>query len=176
MATIEEDGDFLGALKTAVRTSCAAIKTAHPGESLAGYALGTDDGLETLSYFAVTRESLAPTSTDPDLLFAPTDWPEVPEPQVFDEVERQLRSRAATARDFQTHVNHTFRLLVFALAEAKREGIFQDDVFLSVLSTDPSAHLEELENDSVRRLNTAVLVEARDAFLARWHHEDPDRS
>jgi hypothetical protein len=160
----QADRDFVAAVLAAVRRTCEAMRSAHPGVSLAGYALATDDGLESLSHFAVTREALS-SSPDPDLLFSPTDWPLAPEPRVFDEMARQLRSRAAAATD---HVDDSFRLLVDALAEAKREGVFRDDVFLSVLSTDPSAHLEELESASVRRLNPARIVQARDAFLARW--------
>jgi hypothetical protein len=167
METSKEDRDFVDGMKAAVRRTCAAMRAAHPSESLAGYALATDDDLVTLSHFAVTKGRLA-SSTDPDFLFVPTDWPQAPEPQAFDQLSRQLRSRAEIATDFRAHVDDSFRLLVDALAEAKREGVFQDDVYLSVLSTDPSSSLEELENSSVRRLNTAALVQARDAFLARW--------
>jgi hypothetical protein len=167
MGTSKEGRDFINGVKAAVRRTCAAMRAARSSESLAGYALATDDDLATLSHFAITKESLA-SSKDPDLLFVPTDWPEAPEPQSFDKLDRQLRARATATADFHAHVDDSFRLLVDALAEAKQEGVFQDGVFLSVLSTDPGPHLEELENFSVRRLNTATLVQDRDAFLARW--------
>jgi hypothetical protein len=167
MGTSKEDREFVEGVKAAVRRSCAAMRAAHPSESLAGYALATDDDLVTLLDYAITKENLA-SSTDPDLLFAPTDWVESPDPEAFDELSRELASRGDTATDFHAHVDGSFRLLVDALDELKREGRFRDDVYLTVLSTDPSAHLLQLESVAVRRLNTATLVQSRDAFLARW--------
>jgi hypothetical protein len=159
--------DLAGAVAAAVRASCAAIEAARPGEPLAGYALATDDGVETLAYLAVTAPALA-ARADPDLRFSPTDWPEPPGCAAVDAVDRWLRARAAAAPDLRAHVDDSFRLLVEVLADLKRDGVFPDDVFLSVLSTDPSDHLEELEAASVSRLNGPALVQARRAFLARW--------
>jgi hypothetical protein len=167
MPTSKERHDFIDAVKVAVHSSCAAIRAAHPGESLAGFALATDDGLETLSDFFVTREGLA-ASANTDFLFAPTDWPEGLDPDPFDALSEQLRSWSDVATDFHAHVNDSFAVLVEALAETKREGLFEDHVFLSVLSTDPSRHLRGLERSSVRLLNVASIVKDREAFLARW--------
>jgi hypothetical protein len=39
---------------------------------------------------------------------------------------------------------------------------------VSVLSTDPNEYLEQLEADSVQRLNRPDIVDARMRFLQKW--------
>jgi hypothetical protein len=163
---MEANEDLLQRVKGAVRRTVAAIRERHPQESPAGYALLTDDDLATLTYMAVTREALASGGGD-DLLFSPTDWPYEYESASFNSPSEQLRAMSA-AGEYGEHVEHAFDTLVQALAEIRAEGLFLPEVFLSVLSTDPSPHLEALEKSSVERLNRMDLVEARERFLERW--------
>jgi len=158
--------ELLASVKKAIRRTAARLQADHPGEALAGYALITDDGLETLSCTAVTEEVLA-VSPEPDLLFCPTDWPYEPEPAAFESASQQLRTQG-TGADLRSHVDGAFATLVQALAEIRAEGLFPPEVFLSVLSTDPSAYLESLEGSSVQRLNGPRLVEDRERFLEKW--------
>jgi hypothetical protein len=67
----------------------------------------------------------------------------------------------AAGTDPRVYVQQEFATLVQALAESRTEGLFSSEVFLSVLSTDPSPYLEGLEKSSVECLNQVELVEAR---------------
>lgn len=167
MNDLAEDHRFLSALESAVRRTVRAVLRDRPGETLAGYALCTDDGLETLFHRSVT-DAVLESSANQGLLFCPTDWSCELEAEAFDTVDGELRRRAAAAVDLRAHVDSSFGLLIDALAELKREGVFAPSVFLSVLSTDPNEYLEELENSSVRRLNEPSVVSARQGFLDRW--------
>lgn len=51
--------DFLKeSVKIAIRKSLDSLASAHPGESVCGYALLTDDDLQCLGYHAITKERL----------------------------------------------------------------------------------------------------------------------
>lgn len=162
-----EDRELVNAMKVAIRQTVAALGAEAPDQELAGYALLTDDGLETLSFLAVTKADLQ-SSNDPDLLFTATDWPREPAPELFDSADAELRRRAEAATDFHVHVDVSYGLLVQALDESRAEGVFRPDVFLSALSTDPSKHLLALEDAAIRRLNESRLIQERERFLERW--------
>jgi hypothetical protein len=161
------DQVLLSQLRAAIGETTAALRRAYPTEELAGYALCTDDGVETLFYLATTREVLS-ASTDPDLLFTPTDWTYDPGAAAFQLTAKYLRHRADAATDFHRHVDSAFAGLVEALSRARDDGCFDGNVFLSVLSTDPSAHLEQLEAAAIARLNKEAILVARQAFLSKW--------
>lgn len=153
-------------VKRAVRQTVTAIRARHPQERLAGYALLTDDDLTTLTCMAITVEALAASGAGEALLFSPTDWPDEDEASSFSETRLRLRALAAT--DSRNHEQVAFASFVRALSDAKAEGLFSPEVFLSVLSTDPSIRLEALEKSSIERLNQPELVEARERFLHKW--------
>ena len=158
--------DLLKNVKNAVRKTIIAVQTHRPHEILAGYALLTDDGLTNLAYTAITQEALASGQAD-DLLFSPTDWPYDYEVSSFSAASEFLRA-AADDDDSRERVQTAFTTLEQAIAESQAEGLFRPDVFLSVLSTDPSPYLEALEKGSVERLNSPKIVAARERFLQRW--------
>lgn len=166
-STDAADREFVEMVKSAVQRTVTALGRQRVGETLMGYALCTDDGLETLLHQAITQEALQ-ASGDPDLLFMPTDWPFEPDPEAFDDADEKLRSRALCAGDLQVHVERSFSLLTLALAELRNDQFFAPGVFLKVLSTDPSEYLERLEDQAVERLNGRDVVEARRAFLNKW--------
>lgn len=156
---------LLEATKNAVRRTLTMLQTQHPQESLAGYALLTDDNLTTLSSMAITKEALAAGSED--LLFSPTDWPYESESTSFDSAREKLMQLGMTG-DARSDVELAFGTLVQALAETRAEGVVGSEAFFTALSTDPSPQLEALENASVRRLNETSIVQAHERFLARW--------
>jgi hypothetical protein len=163
---MQANEELFESAKRAVRQTVTAIRARHPRERLAGYALLTDDGLTTLNCMALTNEALAASGAADALLFSPTDWPDEDDGASFSETSHLLRELAAA--DSRDHVQGVFASLVRALADAKAEGLFSPDVFLSVLSTDPNAQLEALEKTSIARLNQPELVEARERFLHKW--------
>jgi hypothetical protein len=157
-------------LKKAIRASIASI---HSSESLAGFVLVTDDDLVTVVGMATTKETLA-ASANPDLLFSPTDWPLEPQSDVFNELSKVLWNAKPEDDDaaYEKHVDASFSLLVDALVAIRDEGLFSSAVYLSVLSSDPGPHLEELETAALPRLNEPDLLEARQRFLKKWEHQD----
>jgi hypothetical protein len=128
-----------------------------------GYALCTDNDLGTLLCHVIDSEELA-FSNNSDLLFCPTDWEFSLDCPVFDKVIAELKKRAV----HRERIDEDFQLMVDALYQAKRSGVFGEDVFLSVLSTDPGIHLERLEDQSVQFLNSERTVKARKDFLIKW--------
>jgi hypothetical protein len=163
---MNDTSELVKQTKDAIRRTAAALRSEYPRESLAGYALLTDDAVETLSYLAISKEALAANPQE-DLLFSPTDWPYEPESTAFDVAAQQLRVRSSQT-DLRAHVDESFAALVQALAESKKEGVFPEGVFLSVLSTDPSPHLEALEKAAIQLLNDASLADERERFIEKW--------
>ena len=158
--------ELLRNIKDTVRRTVATLEDRQPQETLAGYALLTDDDVTTLTSAAVTEEALALDASG-DLLFCPTDWPYQQESASFALASQTLRAtdRGDASRK---RADLAFATLVQALVDLRAEGLFSAGVFLSVLSTDPSPHLEELERSSVQRLNQHDLIAARERFLIRW--------
>jgi uncharacterized protein DUF4303 len=159
---IERSGpssDLTKAVKDAVGRTLQTLAEAHSGEGLVGYALVTDDDIRSLGYMACTRESLE-SPHNPAVRFEPVDWPYGGGDEAFDEARGLLAvsgDAAASDHAFAAHVNRSFAALVEALRELRQDGRFHDGVFLTVISTDPSEHLERLEADAVRTLNSPEL-------------------
>ena len=158
------DAAFVADVQDAVRATAAAVTTRHPGETLAGYALLTDDDLGTLGHLAVTREALR---ADPETLFTPTDWPYDDGGEAFDGPNEALGALAA-GLELGDHVDAAFALLVRALKDLRDDGVFALDVYLAVISTDPSEHLEALAEAAFAELNSADLTRARHEWLDLW--------
>jgi hypothetical protein len=147
-------------VKSAVKHSIAALSEGHPGESMDGYALVTDDGLRTLGFLASTTEFTE--SQEESVRFEPVDWVYDDGVAAFDEPRKLLvaSADAATTQDLHsTHVRTGFAALVAALSDLKSEGAFGDEVFLTVISTDPNELLERLEGEAVRTLNSTGLYQ-----------------
>jgi hypothetical protein len=154
-----------------VAETLTALREERADETVAGYALLTDDALTTLSCAAITHEGLL-RGHEQDLLFSPTDWPQLFDSSALDAADRALRD-AAGITELRAHVDTAFATLVQALADARARGWFAADVFLSVASTDPSPYLDSLETASVARLNEPTIVEARNRFLEKWASRGP---
>jgi hypothetical protein len=160
-------------LKKAIRASLVTLRAERPSESLAGFVLVTDDDLVTVVGMAITQEELA-SSGDADRLFCPPDWPLEPQSDAFNELSKVLWNAKPEDDDaaYEKHVDASFSLLVDALVAIRDEGLFSPAVYLSVLSSDPGPHLEELETAALPRLNEPDLLEARQRFLKKWEHQD----
>jgi hypothetical protein len=167
MTQLELNREFIECVKGAVRRSIATLNRNHPGETLAGYALLTDDELSTLLYSSVTREALR-SSSDPDLLFTPTDWPYEDEPDAFRSLSAELKKRSTESSDFLAHVSGAFSDLEQALAELRGENAFGSDVYLSVISTDPNEYTLERAEAAIVKLNSPEIARARQEFLEKW--------
>jgi hypothetical protein len=147
--------------KEAIRQSWRAVRDAHRSERIVGYALLTDDGLETVGHVACSEEWLA-SCEEPGARFEPVEWPYAEGSEAFDQTRTLLAAGApAVERDeerFGAHVAQSHAALVSALKELKEEGAIPAEVFLSVISTDPNERLRTLEAKAVRALNADVLV------------------
>lgn len=154
------DDELVQAVLIEARATVAALAASRPDEHLSGYALATDDDLSTLFLSACTREAAAQHAGDAYFLYTFTDWPYGAR-DAFSAVGDALSARASAAPDeqFEEHVARSFEALVRGLHAAKTEGLFGDDVFLTVGSTDPGEDLQRLEADAVKRLNSAAVFE-----------------
>jgi hypothetical protein len=166
------DKELLASVVDAIRRTTRALHGEHPDDTLVGYALLTDDALSTLLYGAITKKALE-TSPDPDLLFCPNDWPYEPECSAFDDADAMLREwyqdySGSNPANLKEHVDRSFGILVDALAQARVDGVLGNEVFASVLSTDPSKYLEKLATAGIQRLNPDELVRKHDEFMKKW--------
>ena len=154
-------GDILKqSTKVAIQHSLCRVLASHAGETLNGYAIVTDDDLSALGYFASTIEYTA-QQAEAFVRFEPVDWDYNDGVEAFDDPRALLVANYAAADTvdlFRFHVDTSFAALVEALRELKAEGLFRDDTFLTVISTDPSDHLEMLECHAVRSLNAPELI------------------
>jgi hypothetical protein len=159
------ENDFATALtaatKKAIRAAWLEARSAHAAERLSGYALLTDDGLQTIGQVACTDEFLAecPVSA---AWYNAAEWTYDEGVQAFDRVREIMVAHgkaAKTAEQFEAHVEEAFAALVAAMRALKSEGVFDDTIFLTVMSTDPNERLLELEGMAVEALNTKEVYE-----------------
>jgi hypothetical protein len=154
------DPELVRAILDAIPATLAAIARTHPGERLTGYALGTDDDLMSVLQVAITTAEFD---------FCLVDWPYEDRTRHLDEVHARLRASydAATVdQTFAEHVQRSFASLVEALAVARAEGQFDEDVFLDVASFDPDPHRDAMEEAAIVRLNSPLVVRRwREAHL-----------
>ena len=156
------------ATKRAVLASIRSVRGAHPAERLCGYALLTDDNLRTIGYAACTEEQVASCGVR-NARFEPVEWTYCEGAEAFDEVRELLVASADAAKgpeEQATHVGEAFGTLVEALRQARLEGALGEDVFLTVISTDPNERLLGLEAAAVEALNSKQLfVRWRDGVV-----------
>ena len=154
--TPSPDAGFTTLVEQAIRRSLAAFQREHADQTLAGYAVCTDDELITLSGVATSHEYLA-TVADPCLRYSAVEWPFGHDPDAFDAARAELVRRNAAADlpgQLRDHVVASFQAIVAALEQVRASGDLGDDVLVYLLSTDPSPFLESLERQAVRRLNS----------------------
>jgi hypothetical protein len=144
-----------GLMEFAIRLSLAEFAANQPTETLAAYAICTDDELSTLFWVATTNEHIL-TVEEVVFRYSAVEWPYGYGSSAFDAPRLELVRLHAAALEsglFQAHVADSFHTLVEALQRARRSGEFGEDILLYVASTDPSEHLEALEGRGVEYLN-----------------------
>jgi hypothetical protein len=149
-----------GLVADAVAKSVTRIGQAYPRERVTGYALATDDDLGTLFHVACTAES----ESESPLLAGFGDWTREAPSDPFGAVNKVLRRWAHESGDDESEAHEPvvyrgiFEALVAGLLQARHDGLFADDVFLVVGSTDPGPAIERLEHEAVERLNPPPMV------------------
>jgi len=154
-------------VKATIRTTLESLAQAHPGETLVGYALCTDDDLSSLLFRAITAEAMAASNVE-DVLWQPTEWPYNDGDDAFASLSEELFAAAGSARNQRTHVSKNYRCLVDSLGECRSEGVFGEEVFLSALSTDPSEYMERMEDRWAARINAAQVAAERKKWIDKW--------
>ncbi|MGQ0801010.1 MAG: DUF4303 domain-containing protein [Pseudomarimonas sp.] len=152
------------AVKASVQKTLQSLANSHFGESVCGYALLTDDDLQSLGYLAVTREYLERHGNESR--YEITDWPYADGVEAFDEPRRLMGECAQSSHSHRDHVDASFGALVEALHDLRLAGVFANDVFLTAASTDPSEHLEQLEDDAARILNEREIYKGWRASIS----------
>lgn len=131
----------------------AGIERSVAGKTVAGFALVTDD--EVCSLSAV----LAPAG---EPRFDPVEWPTWLHDEDLDAASELLARRAELdGQDgYHTQSDRAFACLVDALVAARTRGLFAEDAYLSVLSSDPHPEMEAKEHAAVLRLNSPSTIRA----------------
>lgn len=163
-----DDPSFTDLVALACEKHLAALAQQRAGETLAGYALCTDDDLSTLYGVAVTREYL-PSAPYPEARYVPVEWPYGHRTSLFDEAQLVIEGRYTAASDggaLTAHIEGTFACLVEALRRARAQKLVGDEVLLVVTSTDPGPELAALATRGARALNAPELYEAWRAAMA----------
>lgn len=163
-----DDSSFTDLVALACERHLAALAQHRAGETLAGYALCTDDDVSTLYGVAVTREYL-PSAPYPEARYMPVEWPYGHRTSLFDESQLAIEARYTAASDagaLGPHIEATFACLVEALRRARAQKLVGDEVLLVVTSTDPGPELEALATRGVRALNAPEQYEAWRAAMA----------
>lgn len=163
MIPTKGEHSLIVATRTAIAATLQALNERHPAETLAGYAIITDDSVTTVGYLGITSEVLA--SRDAGLRFEAVDWPYDDGMSAFDTV-RQILVEHSKDHPPHLHVEPMFTSLVSALSAARRDHNLGDDVFLSVLSSDPSPQLLQLEDMAVKALNPTPVYAAWKAAIS----------
>jgi hypothetical protein len=149
------------ATRAAIRKAWPEVRDAHAAERLSGYALLTDDGLQTMGHVACSDEFLAECPVS-NAWYNAVEWTYDEGVHAFDGVREIMvtHGRAANTPElFGAHVEEAFAALVAAMRALKAEGVFGDTIFLTVLSTDPNERLLELEGMAVQALNERDVYE-----------------
>lgn len=158
-------------LVEAIEASVAAIAAAHPGESISGYALLTDDELGTLSHLACTEEYLVRHSGPPETRWIAVSWPYSEGHENFRATQDELRQwhlhvEEASEDEFNEHVRSSFEAITSALEQARARGILAPDVLVLACSTDPGPALRRLAIGAARTLNASHNFEKWKSAMA----------
>lgn len=156
----------------------AALQTEASEDPLVGFALCTDDDVSSLFHVGCTIRYVD-ASEEVDVRFNPNDWQQTGNisPIALDLVSRHFNERPAepTPDQWRTARDSNFGVLVEGLLRARRDSPPGNSVFLTVCSTDPSNHMEALEEAAILLLNPPDLVrkwwEWRLHGASRWRSE-----
>ncbi|MCE3289236.1 MAG: hypothetical protein K0R83_1248, partial [Caulobacter sp.] len=129
-------------------------------DSIVGFALGTDDAVETLFHVFATRTWVTERQAeDPEIGLVFVEWEQSADDGLFREAGQALRALAAGDGSLAA-AEARFKVLADALRTARREGQFDDDTLLYVGSTDPDETAEAWARDATRDLNSTKTFQA----------------
>jgi len=149
----------------AIKAAAAeAFQTAEK-DALFGFALCTDDDVETLYHVFATREWVAGRAADyPEIGFLSVEWTQSSGDQLFLPLSARLRELATSDNraglDPDVGRAGRFQALVEAMSVCRSEGLFDARTLLSVGSTDPDPLMIKLSCDAARDLNTEEIAAA----------------
>jgi len=155
MSNIIDFKELKTRIKIASKKSFENIESKYGKGSVTGYALCTDDSAMTIFHVANTQKS-----TESNYEFSPVEWRIDYKPELFDATYELIEERLDKQYDdeyedkFEEIVRETYDSFVNALHELKLEGVFSDDVFLTVVSTDPSDNMILNAREANKQLNS----------------------
>jgi hypothetical protein len=141
-------GELVRVVSRACEAIAAGIRADACEDPVVGFALQTDDNVSTI-FGAIVRSSFVEQEGEESLYIA-VDWPveDFPGARLLEDCSGLAAVLSRTIKDSET----AFRSLVDALLMVR--GDFPRDIFLGVMSTDPSDQVEEWELEGVARLNS----------------------
>lgn len=159
-------------IREGTRQAIAAIRAAHPGESLCGFALATDESAMTLGPMAQSMSALREAGGGDDFRFNPDEWSYSEGGEFLDIAYRLLLPRQQDVPQdvpFEEFQEGVFEAAVLALADLAEEGLFgdqaaRDDFFLLLHVTDADPLVEAIE-----RLNTPAMVARYQTWWESWN-------
>ena len=167
-------GELKNLTKDAVKASYEKLLSVYKNEDFTGYALCTDDGVMTIYHVGCTQQWLSRDGHEA-YTYAPVEWTYEDGETSFDAVYELLIQRVEKQDEkeyknkFEDIIDLSYNSFVQALLELRNEGFFSDDVFLSVLSTDPSDHMIELELNAIKLLNSPEILSKWEAWDSHYN-------
>jgi len=149
---------------SAIRRAAEELRKSGDTSDLFGFALCTDDDVRSVYHVASTREWVRQEEAHyPGIGFIYVEWVHSANEQLFDAVSSALGTHAdqdyGSAAGGNAARDRRFQSLVLALKDCRDEGVFDENTFLCVGSTDPSEHLESLAMKGVDLINPKILAD-----------------
>lgn len=159
-------------IREGARQAVAAVQAAHPGNTLCGFALVTDESAMTIGPMATSQEALAEAGGEDDFRFNPDEWPYDEGGEFLDIAYRLILPRHQDVPQdlsFEEFQEGVFETAVLALSDLAEEGVFgdeqtRDDFFLQLHVTDADPLVEAIE-----RLNTPAMAARYQAWWESWN-------
>ena len=156
---MESNSAALGtALVEAISQTAQHIQSEFGRLEPIGFALCTDDDVMTLFDVHLTTQGASQLGDSAgNIRFEYWDWNESSGNPIFDYASDALR-QWANADNSVSGKEGRFSVLVDAMAACRSNGVFGDQTFLCVASTDPDTHSQWLGVTAVKRLNNEDLA------------------
>ncbi|AFT68597.1 hypothetical protein B5T_00310 [Alloalcanivorax dieselolei B5] len=148
----------------AIRAVKKQLDASLGDDPLFGFALGTDDDVRGVHHIAASESWVESNKVDyPEIGFVFTDWEQAGDDEAFAPISNRFRElmdmEYANSQDWGAARDQRFELLVRALIDCRKDGVFAATTLLDVGSTDPSEHMERLEMQAIERLNAPAMAD-----------------
>lgn len=156
---------FRRKVEVAIRSAAAEANRAAGSRGLFGFALLTDDDVETVFHAFASRDWVAEREGGyPEIGFIAVEWTELGSDELFLPLSHELRELAVLqprrAPDPDEGRVLRFETLVNAMTACREAGLFDERTLLTVGSTDPDDLMLELDCNAADRLNTREVATA----------------